>query len=96
MSIKTRYDFIKRKHDNYLILFYENEHYFSCDQDRELLCDLKFWNQLKDLEKKKISYMVFTNVMRVRKFDAKDNQYQRYCKALKVKKIVAELVNHSK
>ena len=91
MSLKTRYDFIKRKHTNYLVLFNENNRYFSCDQDKELLKDIKFWNNLKDLEKKNISYMVFTNVVRVRKYDSKENNYIRYCKMLKVKKIIAKL-----
>ena len=50
---------------------------------------------LKELEKKKISYMVFTNVNRVRKYDAKDNCYRKYCKMLKIKKLIATLVNHS-
>lgn len=95
MSIKTRYDFIKKKHKDYLILFYKNNRYFSCQEDQELLRDLHFWNQLKELEKKKISYMVFTNVNRVRKYDAKDNCYSKYCKMLKIKKLIAILVNHS-
>ncbi|MCI8446293.1 MAG: hypothetical protein HFH31_02230 [Bacilli bacterium] len=94
MSKKTRYDFIKRKHKNYLVLFYENNRYFSIEEDAELLKYLKFWNKLKDLEKKQISYMVFTNVTRVRKYDAKDNQYSRYMKILKVRKIISKLVNN--
>ena len=32
MSKKTRYDFIKRKHKNYLVLFYENNRYFSIEE----------------------------------------------------------------
>ncbi len=92
MSLKTRYDFIKRKHKDYLVLFNENNRYFSCDEDKELLKDIKFWNNLKDLEKRHISYMVFTNVVRVRKFDSKENNYTRYCKMLKAKKIIAKLI----
>ena len=38
--------------------------------------------------------MVFTNVTRVRKYDAKDNQYSRYMKILKVRKIISKLVNN--
>lgn len=94
MSKKTRYDFIKRKHKNYLILFYENDHYSSCDYDQELLKDFKFYNRLKDLEEKNISYMVFTNVTKIKKFDAINNQYIRYCKLFELKKILEKLVEH--
>ncbi len=91
MSLKTRYDFIKRKHKNYLVLFNEKNRYFSCDQDKELLQDLRFWNNLKDLEKKQISYMIFTNVVKIKTFDAQENNYRKYCKILKVKKMIAIL-----
>lgn len=94
MSVKTRYEFIKRKHKNYLILFYENNHYFSYGYDQELLRDFKFCNHLKILEERKINYMIFTNVTRIKKFDTIENQYDRYCKLLKVKKILTKLINH--
>lgn len=52
MSKKTRYNFIKQKHKEYLILFYEKEHYYSYDLDQILL---EKFETLEELEKHNIS-----------------------------------------
>ena len=93
MSRKTRYDFIKRKHKEYLILFYEKEQYFSYEEDEEI------WNSfksLKALEKCGIWYMVFRNVSKVNVFCDGDNQYHRYLKILKLKWLICLLIKEIK
>lgn len=93
MSIKTRYHFIKKKHKNNLILFFENNRYFSYEEDLELLYDLHFYNRLEELQRRNINYIIFTNVTRIETFYSKENQYSKYCKALKIKKIILRLVD---
>lgn len=84
MSRKTRYEFIKQKHKNYLILFYEKNNYCSYSFDQKLFDQFE---TLGMIEQSQISYMVFQNLSKIKQFDSNQNQYLKYQKLDKLKTI---------
>ena len=92
MSIKTRYQFIKKKYPDHLIIFYEKEHYISCDIDKQILKYLCVFDNIKDLENKNINYIVFSNITINKKYEVENNQYSYYNKLLKINNIIKHII----
>lgn len=93
MSIKTRYHFIKKKYPNYIIIFNEKDRYISCNIDKQILRYLSIFDNIKELEKKNINYIVFSNITIEKKYEVENNQYSYYSKLMKIKNILMYITN---
>lgn len=92
MSIKSRYQFIKKKYPDHLIIFYEKERHISCDIDKQILKYLNIANNTKQLENKNINYIVFSNITINKKYEVENNQYSYYNKLLKINNIIKHII----
>ena len=92
MSIKSRYQFIKKKYPDYLIIFNEKNRYISCDIDKQILRYLSISDNIKNLENKNINYIVFSNITINKKYEVENNQYSYYNKLLKINNIIKHII----
>ena len=72
MSVKTRYEFIKKVHSSFLIIFVKNKEYYSYGVDLLILKQFRKGNMLEQLKKYHIHYLL-TDF-----FDDGENKYENY------------------
>ena len=77
VEIKNRYLFFKKKYKNYLLLLKKKDKYCSFDYDKLILNFINFKN-IRDLQKKKINYIIIDNLEIELISENEDNNYQLY------------------
>jgi hypothetical protein len=103
MSIYNRYHIAKKRYQDYLILFTKNNTFglTSCYIDYEILVNtarinkyryLNFYGIRKRLIKNNISFIIFDNVSIMEKYDAIENNYNKYYYLQCFKKIKNKIV----
>lgn len=93
MSRKSRYQFIKKKYPNHIVLFHEQDKYITYDEDKKILKQFSKSNIVKKLKEKNINYIVFSNLTIIRKYEIENNQYTYYRKLAHMKEIIYNIVN---
>lgn len=78
MSVKTRYEFIKKVHSSFLIIFVKNKEYYSYGVDLLILKQFRKGNMLEQLKKYHIHYLLIDNIQITDFFDDGENKYEYY------------------
>lgn len=79
MSLKSRYNFIKRMYPEYLFIFETNKGLKYSGIDKCIIdryCKNK--NVKKWLQKKQINYLVIDNTTILEKYEAENSMYEKY------------------
>lgn len=87
--IKTRYDFFKRTHREYVVVFIKGDRYIICEEDKRMLDTFDSKKIIATLNKLKINYIVIDDLEIVCKKSFEDNQYHIIMKKGYLLKLIA-------
>ena len=89
--MRNRFIIIKQFYNQYVVLIKRKEKYITFDQDTEILEYIKY-KKPKDLNKKKINYLILDNLDIVKKCEYKeDNKYREYLLKAYIDKIIKKM-----
>ena len=88
VSAYNRYKFTKDIYDNYIVLLYRKNKYYTYGIDKQILEYIKFNNKTYILRKYNINYLVLDELDIIEKYEYLDNQYDRYIFLINIEKIL--------
>ena len=87
MSLINRYNFLKRKFPNTLIIFYKKG-YYCIDFDKYIF--ERFSYNINLLEKNRINFLIIDNLTIEKHIIFKNNNYEKYSKRVKIERFLLD------
>lgn len=92
VNIKNRFLIIKQIYNDYIIFIKRKDDYYTFASDTEILEYIKY-KKMKDLNRKKINYLILDNLEIIKKYEYKgNNKYKEYLLKTYIDKIMKKIL----